>query len=239
MTAPVPARAIGWQPAAGRLRPVASVVALALAVIVLALLWVGVASGTLLATLDPGVDAWVVATRPEPLVVAARIVSEVGQPAVMIAVMLLGGLLIARAARSWWPAVAAAVAAALLAVADNGVKVIVARPRPPLAWHAMSAQGLSFPSGHALWSAGAALLLVLLLDPRRHAAFRMTTVLAVVVAVAVAASRIVVAVHYPGDVLAGWCLAVLADGIAVAVVLRVRSSGVVRGPAIGLARDQW
>lgn len=222
MTAPAPVRTTGWEPAAGRLRPVVAAAALTFAAVVLALLWTGVATGTLLAALDPGVDAWVVATRPEPLVVAARVVSEIGQPAVMIAVMLLGGLLIARRAQSWWPAVAAALAVALLSALDNGVKAIVARPRPPLAWHAMPAQGLSSPSGHALWSAGAALLLVLLLDPRRCAAFRAATLLAVVVAVAVGASRIVVAVHYPSDVLAGWCLALLADGIAVAVVLRTR-----------------
>ncbi|WP_018334309.1 phosphatase PAP2 family protein [Actinomycetospora chiangmaiensis] len=224
MTAPAPVRATTWEPAAGHLRPAVAATALAVAVIAVAVLWTGVVTGTLLAALDPGVDAWLVAVRPEPLVVAARVVSEVGQPAVMIAIMLLGSLLVARAARSWWPAVAAVLAVALLSALDNGVKAIVARPRPPLVWHAMPAQGLSFPSGHSLWSAGALLLLVLLVDPRHRRVFLTTVVLAVVIVVAVGTSRLVVAVHYPSDVLAGWCLAVLADGLALAVVLRVRRS---------------
>ena len=178
-------------------------------------------TGTLLAALDPAVDARVVETRPAPLVVAARVVSDLGQPAVMIAIMLLGALLMARAARSWRPAAAAVVALVLLAVLDNGVKAIVARPRPPLVWHAMPVHGLSFPSGHALWSLGALLLLALLYEPRRRGSTTIVVV-AVVVAVAVGASRVVVGVHYPSDVLAGWCLAVLADGIAVGAVLRAR-----------------
>ena len=55
----------------------------------------------------------------------------------------------------------------LLGALDNGVKILVARPRPPLVWQAMPAHGASFPSGHALWSAGVVLIVVVLLGARR------------------------------------------------------------------------
>lgn len=58
-------------------------------------------------------------------------------------------------------------ALALLGLLDTGVKAVVARPRPPLVWQALAAHGLSFPSGHALWSAGALLLDVVLVGPIR------------------------------------------------------------------------
>lgn len=196
-------------------RPVTSAVAVVVAAVVLAVLWVGVATGTLLAALDPALDRWMVAVRPPGAVATAVVASTVGQPAVVIGVLVVVAAAVAWRSRSWTPVAIAAGGVALLSLADNGVKAIVARPRPPEMWHAMPAHGLSFPSGHALWSAGTMLLIVVLVGPVRHRwAVGLAALLVVVV---ISGSRIVVAVHYPSDVLAGWALAVVADGIVLLV----------------------
>ena len=130
---------------------------------------------------------------------AAEVVTTVGQPAVMIAVLVVVAALGARRARSWQPALVGAGALVVLGLLDNGVKAVVARPRPPVAWQAVAAHGMSFPSGHALWSAGALLLVVVLVGPIRG---RIPLALvAFLVAVGVAGSRLVLAVRYPSDVL--------------------------------------
>ena len=196
-------------------RPGPTAAVAALAVVVLAVLWVGVVTNSLLASVDPVVDLWIVAVRPAALVSTAVVASTIGQPAVMIAVLVVVAAVVGRRARSWAPVAISAGAVALLAVFDNGVKAVVARPRPPESWHAMPVHGLSFPSGHALWSSGVLLLVVVLVGPVRGRS--VVAVLALLAVVVITASRLVVAVHYPSDVLAGWCLAVIADGIVLLV----------------------
>lgn len=208
-------------------RPGTTAAALVLAVVVLAVLWAGVVTGSLLASVDPTVDGWIVAVRPGALVTTAVVASTVGQPAVMIAVLVVVTGVVGWRARSWAPAAVSAGAVALLAVFDNGVKAVVARPRPPEVWHAMPAHGLAFPSGHALWSAGVLLLVVVLVGPVRGRP--VVALVALLVVVVITGSRLVVAVHYPSDVLAGWCLAVLADGIVLLVAGAVSSPAYRRG----------
>jgi membrane-associated phospholipid phosphatase len=189
-------------------RPRTAVV-LALAVVVLAVLWIGVATGTLLAAVDPVVDGWIAAVRPAWLVAAAVVVSEVCQPAVLIAVLVLVAAVLGWRRRSWAPVVIGAAGIVALGVLDQGVKALVARPRPPLEWQAYAAHGLSFPSGHALWSCGVLLLVVVLVGPGRARPF--LVVVAVLVTLAVGGARLVLAVHYPSDVLAGWTLGATAS----------------------------
>jgi undecaprenyl-diphosphatase len=200
-------------------RPGVTLAAATLAAVVLAVLWIGVATGTLLAALDPVVDAWIVAVRSPGLVAAARAAATIGQPAVMIGVLVVVAATMSWRERSWAPVLVGAGALVLLGLLDNGVKALVARPRPPLAWQAVTAHGLSFPSGHALWSAGASLLVVVLVGPIRLRG--VLALVALLVTVAVTGSRLVLAVHYPSDVLAGWGLAVLADAAALLVAVRV------------------
>lgn len=199
-----------------------TLVATVLAAVVVAVLWIGVVTGSLLAAVDPAVDAWFVAARSPGLVSAAAVISTVGQPAVVIAVLVMVGALCAWRSRSWGPVAVTAGAIALLGVFDNGVKAIVARPRPPVVWQAIPAHGLAFPSGHALWSAGTLLLVVVLVGPVRDRSA--LALAALVVVLAITGSRLVLAVHYPSDVLAGWGLAALADGLVLLV-----TAGILRG----------
>ena len=85
------------------------------------------------------------------------------------------------------------------------VKAIVGRARPAL-WEAQWYAGSSFPSGHTLSTAAlatAAALCVARIWPRASAP---ATALAVLWTGLVAASRLVLGVHWPSDVLAAMCM---------------------------------
>ncbi len=127
---------------------------------------------------------------------------------------------------------------ALLIVVSNGgadlvetiLKVVVRRPRPHLFSGALHASGFSFPSGHATDSASLGLMVAFVawLLWRGH-----WTVFACIVAAAysllVGLSRVVLGVHYPSDVVAGWLLGCGWDGLCIMLLLRWWPSGRVRG----------
>jgi undecaprenyl-diphosphatase len=82
------------------------------------------------------------------------------------------------------------------------------RPRPDLVPHMAYVYSGSFPSGHSTLSAAAYLILAVLvasLEPRRRTKALAFGVAALVL-VTVGLSRIYLGVHWPSDVLAGWCL---------------------------------
>jgi undecaprenyl-diphosphatase len=108
-----------------------------------------------------------------------------------------------RAAALW---VAAAVGGGVLL--SNLLKFTFERPRPDLVPHAARVFTTSFPSGHATVSAITYLTLGALLAGL-HDSFRFKVYfisLAILLTVAVGISRIYLGVHYPTDVLAGWCI---------------------------------
>jgi len=108
-----------------------------------------------------------------------------------------------RAAAFW---VLAAVGGGVLL--SNMLKLAYERPRPDLVPHAARVFTTSFPSGHATLSAITYLTLGALLaslhgSPRFKVYFLS---LAILLTIAVGTSRIYLGVHYPTDVLAGWCI---------------------------------
>jgi undecaprenyl-diphosphatase len=113
------------------------------------------------------------------------------------------------------------VAVALADWSSVGLKALVDRPRPPLRYPepdplVSTPHDASFPSGHAATSFAAATMLSF--------AFPRLTPLLVLLASAVAFSRVYVGVHYPLDVLGGAALGVLvATALRLLVTSRLRS----------------
>ncbi|MFC7334557.1 phosphatase PAP2 family protein [Rhodocista pekingensis] len=91
---------------------------------------------------------------------------------------------------------------------STSLKLGFDRPRPDLVPHGMEVFTASFPSGHALLSAVTYLTLGTLLarlQPRRRLKAFFLGV-AVLIAGMVGVSRVYLGVHWPSDVLAGWCI---------------------------------
>jgi len=86
------------------------------------------------------------------------------------------------------------------------VKLIVARPRPTFA-HLQQLSSLSFPSEHTTQAAAIYLTVAILLSKDLNRGLReLVIVLALLIAVVVAWSRVYLGVHYPSDVAAGLIL---------------------------------
>lgn len=91
-----------------------------------------------------------------------------------------------------------------IVVANTILKFLFQRDRPTLWQHIVSETNFSFPSGHAMVSAGFAVVLIVLCWNTKYR--RLTIVLAAVGTLLVALSRLYLGVHYPSDILAGWCV---------------------------------
>ncbi|MGA0602551.1 phosphatase PAP2 family protein [Caulobacter sp. KR2-114] len=123
---------------------------------------------------------------------------------------LLGGaaclflVAVRRRAEAAWLAVSLAGASAI----NTGLKSLIDRPRPQIVPHLAQVSNASFPSGHAMISAAvyltAGAMLCEAMPLRRGRLFVM--LFAGLLVVLIGASRVYLGVHWPSDVLAGWCL---------------------------------
>jgi undecaprenyl-diphosphatase len=123
--------------------------------------------------------------------------------------------------RKWGTLALTVIAIALADWAATGIKALVDRPRPPLRYAEPKTlvpvpHDASFPSGHAATSFAAATMLSF--------AFPKFAPALLVLAAAVAFSRVYVGVHYPLDVIGGAVL-----GAAIAIALRAMVRRRVRG----------
>ena len=121
----------------------------------------------------------------------------------------VGVLLLIR--RRWRPGASLIALALVEGAVAPAAKLLLDRPRPEWAHPILNVSSASFPSGHAAAAAAAATALSLL---ARRA---VVTVTAGVLALAVAASRVFLGVHYLSDVVAGLLLGALLACLTCAV----------------------
>ncbi len=136
----------------------------------------------------------------------AEITALGGFSVLALVTLLATGFLLLQ--RKWLNAAMLLVATLGGTAISEGLKVGFARPRPDLVAHAVDVTSMSFPSGHAMLSAVTYLTLGAMLartqPDRRSRAYIL--VAAVLLTLIIGASRIYLGVHWPTDVLAGWCL---------------------------------
>ena len=137
---------------------------------------------------------------------AMRDITSLGSASVlvlMVTAVIVYLLLIRRPATALLIFVAVAGGQVLSSLLKAGID----RPRPELVSHLVDETSLSFPSGHAMLSAVTYLTLGAL--AARFLPGRTTKIyvlgLAVLTTLLVGISRIYLGVHWPSDVLAGWC----------------------------------
>ena len=91
---------------------------------------------------------------------------------------------------------------------ESLLKLGFARPRPELVSHLVNVNSFSFPSGHATMATITYLTLGVLLarvQKRRHMKLYLLAV-ASILALLVGFTRVYLGVHWPTDVIAGWCV---------------------------------
>ena len=140
------------------------------------------------------------------LQVAARDVTSLGSPAVLT--LITGAALGFLALKRQWRAALFVLGSICGGSAVSfAIKDLVQRPRPDFVAAVAQTQTYSFPSGHAFLSAVTFLTLGALLARVQHQAEVKIYLLAVAIAITVLVgiSRVYIGVHWPTDVLGGWC----------------------------------
>ena len=144
---------------------------------------------------------------PQWLDLVARDITSLGGTAVLVllTVAALGYLLLVR---KWSAAIFVAISIVGGTLISTALKHIFDRPRPDVVPHAVEVTSASFPSGHAMLAMTTFLTLGAVLaevQPTRSSRVYLIS-WAVLMALLVGASRVYLGVHWPTDVLAGWCV---------------------------------
>jgi len=164
------------------------------------------------------VHAW--ALRTPWAVDAARVLETIGRFRFSFWVVL-GTTALLLLARRWRHALALVLVAALAPWITDLIKPVVGRARPVWETALGSEATLSYPSGHAtagiaVYAACGIALGGLLRDPARGAA---VAALGLLLGISIGLSRVVLGVHWPSDVVGGWCVALAVGGAMSALLV--------------------
>lgn len=137
--------------------------------------------------------------------------SSLGEPRVLVPVALVAALVL-MLRRRWRDALWLVLTIGSGRMLVELVKTLVHRARPPLADRLEMVGSWSFPSAHSANTMMTALAIVLVAGGSPAALG-----IALAVAAVIGWTRLALAVHWPGDVLAGWGIGMAWVGAAVAV----------------------
>ncbi|MDQ0314116.1 phosphatase PAP2 family protein [Amorphus orientalis] len=171
---------------------------------------------------------------PPALEIAMRDITALGSFPVLflIGAIAVGYLVVLRSYASALLVIVSLVGGSAL---NTVLKQAFARPRPDLVAHLVDVHTLSLPSGHAMLSTVTYLTIGALLarvQPNRLLKIY-TVAVAVALALLVGISRVYLGVHWPTDVLSGWCLGA---AWAMACWLVARFVGRLRSPSSAAPR---
>lgn len=159
--------------------------------------------------LDAAILVWVRARTGDhgPLIVASRGATMMGNNLTLWIVTAIGLAYLASRQR-WRLCAYLASTAAGGAIIVSVLKALVDRPRPMIVAHLVDVRTASFPSGHAMDSAFVygSLAIVMAAQARRGRRATVATSVAMLLIFAIGASRIILGVHWPTDVAAGWAI---------------------------------
>jgi undecaprenyl-diphosphatase len=168
---------------------------------------------------------------PRWLLEVARDVTALGSTIVLAILLLVVTLYLFAAGkrRAGWFVLATVLSGTTL---NSLLKLGFARPRPDLVTHLTQVSTLSFPSGHAALSAICYLTLgVMLAQTQASRAIRIHFIVtAILLTLLVGVSRVYLGVHYPTDVLAGWCIGIAWALICWTVMTYFQRSGEIEPP---------
>ena len=170
---------------------------------------------------DDPVREYFYSLRNPGLTTLMQLVTYAGQWPTIVGVCLL--LLIYPETRFTY-GIPASAAALLSEIIKSIVKPLMARPRPDVVYHLIEQGGLSFPSGHSIATMGMyGMIFILVLiymkkGPKKNAILALCGVLAFAVGI----TRVYLGVHYPSDVVAGWCGGVFAISVVLLIWPKVK-----------------
>jgi membrane-associated phospholipid phosphatase len=155
----------------------------------------------------------------------ARALTRIGIGVLLIAVLVMAGLVVRARSEGWvrrggWgPVAIPALAVAIGSTLSTLVKSLVQRARPPTDGWLSYVHGSSFPSGHMTASTAGYLALALVVAGRARTAVGRFVAIAcgVAMSLAIGWTRVVLGVHWPSDVLAGFLLGTAAACLAVLI----------------------
>ena len=169
--------------------------------------------------IDDPVRSAVISTRSAWLTPIMKVITYMGNWQTITMICLF--LLIIKKTRITY-GVPLSIGALFVSLANKGIKAIVMRPRPDAEMFLIEQGGWSFPSGHAITSMFFFGMLIWLIrrNMTNHRTADVLTVLLAIPMLLIGVSRVYLGVHYPTDVLAGWCLGVLVIAVMAEIIAK-------------------